>query len=150
MFAATGILYNHESAYRDEGFVSRKIIGGAVRIWQGEQRDLVLGDLSAEIDWGYAPDYVGAMERILALEVPDDFIIATGELHSVQEFVAIAFESLGLDWRNHVREDPSLITRQRPRQVGDASKLRARTGWRPSVQFREMVEVLVREERDAP
>ncbi len=90
VLAATGILYNHESAYRDEGFVSRKIISGAVRIWRGEQHDLVLGDLSAEIDWGYAPDYVGAMERILALEVPDDFIIATGELHSVQEFVAIA------------------------------------------------------------
>ena len=115
----------------------------------GEEHVLVLGDLTAQIDWGYAADYVGAMEQILALERPDDFIIATGELHSVQEFVEIAFGTLGLDWRDHVREDPSLITRARPRQVGDASKLRALTGWRPSVQFREMVEILVKEERDA-
>jgi GDPmannose 4,6-dehydratase len=107
--ASAGILYNHESPYRQEKFVSQKIVRAAIRIQRGEQQKLVLGDLSARIDWGYAPDFVDAMMRVLALEKPDDFIIATGETHSVGEFVEIAFGLLGLDWKKWVEEDPGLL-----------------------------------------
>jgi GDPmannose 4,6-dehydratase len=143
LFASVGILYNHESPYRREAFVSQKIIRAAVAIAAGKQERIVLGDLSARIDWGWAPDFVDAMTRVLALPKADDFVIATGQSHSVQEFAQIALESLGLDWRNHVVEDPSLLTKQRRSLVGDSSKLREATGWEPSVSFRQMVELLL-------
>jgi len=141
--ASTGILYNHESAYRKENFVSQKIIRGAREIAAGKRDRLTLGDLSAKIDWGYAPDFVDAMVRILSLPEPDDFIVATGQAHTVLEFVEIAFGRLGLDWKAHVVEDRSLLQRKRSVLIGDASKLRAATGWKPSVTFEGIVERLL-------
>jgi GDPmannose 4,6-dehydratase len=147
--ASVGIMYNHESPFRAEKFVSQKIVRGALRIAQGRQEHLLLGDLSAAIDWGYAPDYVDAMARILALPHADDFVIATGESHSVREFVEIAFALVGLEWKKHVREDPSLITKRKTNLMGSSSKLRAATGWQPSVTFPKMVEILLNSQRDA-
>jgi GDPmannose 4,6-dehydratase len=143
VFASSGILYNHESRHRPERFVSRKIVSAARRIAAGSQEQLVLGDLSAQVDWGFAPDFVDAMCRILSLDKPNDFIVATGEAHSVQEFVEIAFGALGLDWKAHVRENPAVLQQKRRNLVGDFSKLHSATGWRPSITFRQMVESLV-------
>lgn len=142
VFAAAGILYNHESRYRPERFVSQKIVQSALRIARGEQDRLTLGDLSARIDWGYAGDFTDAMVRILALPEPDDFIVATGETHTVQEFVERVLARLGLDWRQHVVEDPSLLGRRKAPMAGDASRLRTRTGWTPSVDFEGLVDRL--------
>jgi GDPmannose 4,6-dehydratase len=142
VFASAGILYNHESCLRAPQFVSQKIIQSALAIAAGNQHKLVLGDLSARIDWGYAPDYVKAMRNILELSEPDDFIIATGESHSVREFVEIAFEAAGLNPDNHVVESPDLITKSPRSLIGDASKLRS-TGWERTVSFRQMVLILL-------
>jgi GDPmannose 4,6-dehydratase len=150
VFASAGILYNHESSYREEKFVSQKIIRGALRIRRGEQTKLILGDLSARIDWGFAPDFVDAMIRILALDRPENFVIATGETHSVLEFVQIVFGLLDLDWEKHVEEDRRLLGRTRLPMAGNASLLRARTGWRPSVTFPEMVSTLLAVEQNGP
>lgn len=143
-YAAVGILYNHESTLRAENFVSQKIVRGAFRIKHGEMEELVLGDLSAKVDWGYAPDFVEAMTRILKLAEPDDFIIATGQAHSVGDFVSDAFGSLGLDWRDYVRESKSIPLSVRGQLLGDAGKLRRLTGWTPTVTFEEMVDRMVR------
>lgn len=143
VFASAGILYNHESRFRQEKFVSQKIARAARAIAAGSREKLVLGDLSARTDWGFAPDFVEAMVRMLALERAEDFVVATGEAHTVREFVEIAFARVGLDWREHVEENPALLHRRRPTMIGDASRLRAVTGWEPSVTFREMVESLV-------
>jgi GDPmannose 4,6-dehydratase len=143
LFAASGILYNHESIYRRHNFLSKKIVRAALNIRDGKQQKLVLGDLSARVDWGYAPDFVRAIRQILALELPDDYIVATGEAHTVQEFVQNVFELLGLNWEEYVEEDPNLLTRTRTLRIGDASKLREHTGWAPSVSFREMIQLLL-------
>jgi GDPmannose 4,6-dehydratase len=140
---SVGILFNHESPLRSHNFVSQKIVRGVVAIAGGAPGKLTLGNLSAAIDWGYAPDYVRAMTLIVRNPTPDDYVIATGETHSVREFAEIAFRRLGLDWRDHVVEDRSVLTRQSAVRVGNASRLRDRTGWRPSVSFPEMVELLV-------
>lgn len=144
VFAATGILYNHESQYRREDFVSQKIIRGAIKIRRGRRSKLTLGNLGARVDWGYAPDYVDAMVRIIRHGQADDFIVATGESHTVKEFVEEVFGRLGLDWRKYVEEAPSLVEKQARCLVGNADKLASGTGWRPSVGFREMVELLLR------
>jgi GDPmannose 4,6-dehydratase len=144
VFASVGILYNHESGQRPETFVAQKIMSTVRRISEGSEEKLEIGSLSATVDWGYAPDYVDAMIRILALDQPEDFIIATGESHTVREFVELAFRSLGLDWKSHVVENPSLIGSPKPTLVGNPAKLKQMTGWRPSVSFEEMVELLVR------
>lgn len=144
VFASVGILYNHESPYRRESFVSQKIVRAAHAIAAGKQDQLVLGDLGARVDWGYAPDYVNAMTRILALPNADDFVIATGETHSVQEFVKLAFGALGLDWQKHVVEKSSILQKQRRVLKGDATKLRNATGWKPSISFAEMVQILIK------
>jgi GDPmannose 4,6-dehydratase len=138
-----GILYNHESVHRQEKFVSQKIIRTATAIAGGRREKLILGDLSARIDWGYAPDFTDAMVRILALPDPEDFIVATGEAHSVQEFVEIAFARMGLDWRAHVEEDATVLQRKPRKFIGDSTKLRTTTDWKPSVTFTEMVERLL-------
>ena len=143
IFAACGILYNHESIYRREGFVSRKIVTSAVRIKRGKQERLVLGDLSAKVDWGWAGDYVNAMMRILQLTEPRDFIVATGMAHSVQDFVEIAFDAVGLDWRKFVSEEGSIMAHRRGGLVGDSSRLRQATGWTPTLNFQQMVQKLV-------
>lgn len=139
VFASVGILFNHESPLRQRKFVIPKIIHGAIAISRGSTQKLQLGDLSARVDWGYAPDYVEAMHRILCLDSPDDFVIATGETHSVQEVVEIAFGHLGFDWREHIVESPSILTRCRPALCGDSSKVRQATGWHPSLAFQPMI-----------
>jgi len=145
VYAAAGILYNHESVRRSEAFVSRKIVQGAVRIRRGQQERLALGDLGAAVDWGYAPDYVNAMWRILRLPEADDFVIATGIQHTVQEFAEIAFSRLGLDWSQYVVEEGSILKRSTPLMLGNPQKLMAKTGWKPSVTFQQMIEIMVKQ-----
>jgi GDPmannose 4,6-dehydratase len=146
LFVSTGILYNHESSYRKPIFVTKKIIDGAINIKKGLQQKLILGNLSAEVDWGYAPDYVEAFRRILGLSAPDDFVIATGEKHTVQDFVEITFGYLGLDWRKYVEEDKNFIEKSGVPLVGNPQKLRAVTGWKPSVDLRRMIKLLLQNE----
>lgn len=148
VFASTGILYNHESPRRNTQFVSKKIIQTAVKIKQGRAQTLVLGDLEAKADWGLAQDYVTAMHKILQIEEADDFIIATGKLHTIQEFADCVFEILDLKGADYIKVDRSLISKpKRTRDlVGDASKLAAKTGWSPAVNFNELVQHLVQTE----
>lgn len=145
VFASTGIFYNHESPLRDGRFVSQKIVRAAAAIRRGGRRKLALGSLSAVVDWGWAPDYVDAMRRILALPKADEFVIATGERHSVAEFAKKAFFRLGLDWRRWVRENPKILTRRLGVLVGNPARLRRRTGWKPSINFAAMVDLLAAE-----
>jgi GDPmannose 4,6-dehydratase len=144
MFACNGILFNHESPRRGETFVSRKITRAAARIKLGIQQKLYMGNLDARRDWGYARDYVEAMWLMMQAEEPDDYVIATGETHSVREFLEEAFGLLDLDWREHVEIDPRYF---RPAEVdlllGDATKARTILGWEPKVSFRELVAVMV-------
>ncbi|WP_330230218.1 GDP-mannose 4,6-dehydratase [Nocardia sp. NBC_00508] len=143
VFAAAGIMFNHESSLRAQKFVTRKIVRAVARIQRGETDVLEVGSLDTGADWGYAPDYVEAMTRILALDEPDEFVVATGEHHTVAQFCAAAFGMAGLDWKDHVRERTSVLTRSRQPLVGDATRLRERTGWRPSVDFRGMVRAML-------
>ena len=140
VFAVGGILYNHESHLRAERFLSRKIVRGAWRIRRGEARELVLGDLSARADWGYAPDFVDAFWRTLQTPEPADYVVATGKLSSVRDWVEKTFELAGLNWQEHVREDASLLGSRRVPLVGDISRLATATGWRPHTGFEAMVE----------
>jgi GDPmannose 4,6-dehydratase len=144
LFAASGILFNHESPRRGLEFVTRKISDGVARIKLGLTDELRLGNLEAKRDWGYAGDYVEAMWLMLQQDEPADYVIATGEEHSVQEFVEIAFEHAGLDWQRHVVTDPVFL---RPAEVdhlvGDASKAREQLGWEPKISFRELVTTMV-------
>jgi len=111
------------------------------------QEKLVIGDLEARVDWGYAPDYVDAMWRILQLDEPDDFVTASGTLHSIRDLLQTAFESLGLDWTAHVEVDPTLARKQRTSVLqGDSALLKSRTGWRPQTSFREMIMEMVKAE----
>jgi GDPmannose 4,6-dehydratase len=144
IFTSIGIFYNHESPLRSSKFVSKKIVETAVAIKSNKQHELILGDLSATIDWGYAPDYVEAAYQILQADKADDFIIATGEVHTVKDFVEQVFYQLGLDWTKYVREDSSIITKQNKRKLlGNYSKLHKTTGWKPSVSFNQMIKILV-------
>jgi GDPmannose 4,6-dehydratase len=144
LFAVNGILFNHESPRRGETFVTRKITRAVARIAAGLQEKLYLGNLDAQRDWGYAPDYVEAMWLMLQADQPEDFVIATGETHSVREAAAIAFARQGLDPDEHVEIDPKYY---RPAEVdvllGDASKARDVLGWEPKVRFKELVELMV-------
>jgi GDPmannose 4,6-dehydratase len=144
LHAVSGILFNHESARRGLEFVTRKISDGVARIKLGLADELRLGNLEAQRDWGFAGDYVEAMWLMLQQDEPEDFVIATGEPHSVQEFVEAAFEHVGLDPARHVVVDPEFL---RPAEVdhlvGDASKAREKLGWQPRVSFRELVELMV-------
>lgn len=145
MFAATGILFNHESPLRKPSFLSQKIVQGALRSRLDPTSKLILGDLEARVDWGYAPDYVEAMFCVLQLSEASDFVVASGELHTVREFAEVAFGALGLDWRKHVQTDPGLLNKISHPLRGDSAKLRAATGWAPQVTFEEMVVRLVAE-----
>lgn len=144
LFACSGILFNHESPRRGKEFVTRKITDAVARIKLGRQSELRLGNLAARRDWGYAKDYVRAMWLMLQQEEPDDYVVATGEDHSVEEFAALAFGHVGLGWRDYVKVDPSLL---RPAEVdhliGDATKAKRKLGWQPTVTFRELVELMV-------
>lgn len=143
LFASAGFLYNHESPYRRAEFVTTKIIRAAVDISRGKRDLLVLGDLSAQVDWGWAPDYVDAMTRILHLDHSDEFVIATGQPHTVAEFAELAFAGVGLDWREHVEENPGIITKRKLGLVGNPAKLKAATGWSPTVTFERMIRKLL-------
>jgi GDPmannose 4,6-dehydratase len=144
LFACNGILFNHESPRRGETFVTRKITRAVARIKAGLQDVVHLGNLDARRDWGYAAEYVEAMWRMLQQDEPDDFVIATGESHTVREFCQAAFERAGLDWEPHVRLDPRY---QRPTEVdhlqGDASKAEERMGWRATTDFHGLVRLMV-------
>jgi len=148
LFACTGILFNHESPLRSTRFVTSKIVSTAVRIAKGSKETLKLGKIDIDRDWGWAPDYVEAMWRILKQDQPDDFVIATGEERSLQDFVAKAFGCVGLDWNDHVVSDNSLF---RPldieRSCGDASKAARELGWRATHKFDRIIEMLVDAER---
>ena len=145
LFAVSGILYNHESERRGEEFVTRKISLTAARISKGLEKELVLGDLSARQDWGYAPDYVEAMWLMLQADKPDDYIIATGQLHSVEEVCAIAFEHLGLDYHKFVKTDKTLFRQSEAKEpVGDASRAKKELGWEPKTSFKEMIIKMVK------
>lgn len=152
VYASTGILYNHESPLRSQHFVTKKIVRAAVRISSGLERELVLGDLDARVDWGWAPDYVQAMHAILRLACPDDFVLATGMLHSVREFVEIAFSAVGLDWREHVVERRDVLGGLRAAKplCGNPEKLQKATGWRIRVSFEEMVRTMIEVEKGKP
>lgn len=148
LHVSTAFLYNHESPRRASKFVSQRIARAAREARRataaGQHFLLELGSLSAVVDWGYAPDYTDAMLRIVSYDDADDYVVATGIPHTVEEFCAAAFRAVGLDHRVHVRERADRLTRQLPPLVGDASKLRRRTGWAPSISFEEMVVRLVR------
>ena len=144
MHASNGILFNHESPRRGETFVTRKITRALARIQAGLQDKLFLGNLDAQRDWGYAKDYTEAMWLMLQQDEPDDYVIATGEMHSVREFLDEACTHLGLDWEKHVEIDPRYY---RPAEVdalcGDPSKAKAKLGWEPATGFRELVQLMV-------
>lgn len=144
IFASVGILYNHESWFRGQQFVSQKIVKGAIECKNNPQSNVILGDLTSEVDWGFAPDYVNAMHRIVILPEADDFIIATGEKHTVEEFVNIAFNSLGLDWREFVEERKEIVTRPNVALVGNPDKLMRKTGWKRSITFPDMIKLLIK------
>lgn len=144
LFAVNGLLFNHESPRRGETFVTRKITRGAARIKLGLQEKLFLGNLEAKRDWGFAGDYVEAMWRMLQVDEPDDYVVATGETHSVREFVDATFARLGLDPARHIEFDPRYL---RPAEVdlllGDATKAREKLGWAPKVGFSALVDMMV-------
>jgi GDPmannose 4,6-dehydratase len=147
--ASNGILFNHESPRRGETFVSRKISRAVAAIKQGVQKELFLGNLDAKRDWGYAPEYVEGMWRIVQLGEGDDFVLATGETHTVREFVEAAFAHVDLDWKQFVKHD---LRYERPAEVdlllGDASKAKKILGWEPKVRFGELVRIMVDADMD--
>jgi GDPmannose 4,6-dehydratase len=145
LFACNGILFNHESPRRGATFVTRKVTRGIAAILAGREHKLYLGNLDARRDWGYAPEYVEAMWLMLQQSEPNDFVIATGEMHSVREFVELAFTIVGRNWNDHVEIDPQYF---RPAEVdelcGDASRAAEVLGWRPRTTFRQLVEIMLR------
>lgn len=147
LFAANGVLFNHESPLRGLEFVTRKIANEVAKISLGLSKELRLGNLNAKRDWGYAPEYVEAMWLMLQQKEPEDYVIATGEMHSVMEFVQKAFDTVGLNWQKHVKVDKRFL---RPLDVpalsGDYSKAKEKLGWEPKVRFDELVKIMVNEE----
>ncbi len=144
MWIANGILFNHESPRRGETFVTRKISRAVARIRLGIEEKVTLGNLDARRDWGYAPEFVEAMWLMLQQPEPDDYVVATGESHSVREFAEEAFRQIGLDWRQHVVTDQEFL---RPLEVeslqGDYRKAATQLGWRPKTAFKELVRIMV-------
>jgi GDPmannose 4,6-dehydratase len=143
LHASCGILFNHESPRRPADFLPAKVARAAAAVAAGAADELLLGDLEAQRDWGYAPDFVEAMRLMLQQDEPDDYVVATGELHSVRELVELAFARVGVDWREYVRVDEALGRRVDYPIVGDATKARERLGWAPTVSFEELVGLLV-------
>jgi GDPmannose 4,6-dehydratase len=144
MHTSNGILFNHESPRRGETFVTRKITRAVAAIKKGKEKDLYLGNLDAKRDWGYAPEYVEGMWRMLQQDEGDDYVLATNETHTVREFVEAAFAHAGLDWQEHVKYDARY---ERPAEVelliGDPAKAKAKLGWEPQVRFKELVQIMV-------
>src|SRR5689334_20084667 len=149
MYTCNGILFNHESPRRGETFVTRKITRAAARIKVGLQKQLFLGNLEAKRDWGFAGDYVEAMWMMLQQDKPDDYVVATGESHSVRECLEVAFGALDLDWKKFVEIDPRYF---RPTEVdhlhGDPSKAKRVLGWKPKVSFKAVIEMMVRADEE--
>jgi GDPmannose 4,6-dehydratase len=150
LFACNGILFNHESPLRPPRFVTRKIVQAAVRIAKGSHEKLILGDMGIQRDWGWSPEYVDAMWRMLQADSPEDFVIATGESNSLEDFVATAFSEVGLDWRQYVIQDPKLF---RPTEIrhsrGHAEKARRMLGWEADMRMRDVVREMIRHEQEA-
>jgi GDPmannose 4,6-dehydratase len=144
MFACNGILFNHESPRRGETFVTRKITRAIARIVAGKQKKIYLGNLDSKRDWGYAKDYVKAMWLMLQQDEPDDYVVATGETHSIREFLDISFNYVNLDWHDYVEFDERYL---RPTEVdlliGDPTKVKQKLGWEPSVTFEQLVALMV-------
>jgi GDPmannose 4,6-dehydratase len=149
LFACSGLLFNHESPLRPSRFVTRKITAAAARIGAGSRERLALGNLSIRRDWGWAPDYVEAMWRMLQRERADDFVVASGVAHALEEFVATAFVEVGLNWRDHVDYDASLVRSSDIMcSLGDPAKAAQELDWRPTVKLPEIVARMVRAERE--
>ena len=150
LHASSGILFNHESPRRGLEFVTRKVTHGVARIKHGIDKELFLGNLDAQRDWGYAGDYVKAMWAMLQRDEPDDFVIATGQTHSVRELCEVAFSAAGLDWQEHVKIDPAFL---RPAEVdllvGDPSKAQSTLGWKCDIDFYALIEMMVAADLDA-
>ena len=149
LHCSSGYLYNHESERRPDHFVSIKIAKAVVAIERGQTDALVLGDLEAQVDWGYAPEYTEAMMRILDLDEAADFIIASGRLHTIKDFAVAAFDYAGLKWRDHIQVDSSIVrgSGSTAQMVGDASKLKKMTGWEAKTSMEELARILVDAER---
>jgi len=149
MFISCGILFNHESPRRGIPFVTRKITRAAARIRHGLEKKIYLGNLDAKRDWGFAGDYVEAMWLMLQQDKPDDYVVATGESHTVGEVLDVAFGTMELDWKKYVEIDPRYF---RPTEVdhlrGDSSKARKALGWKPRVTFRQLIEMMVRADEE--
>jgi GDPmannose 4,6-dehydratase len=145
MHISSVILYNHESPRRPDTFVTRKITKAAARIARGSTEPLKLGNVAARRDWGFAGDYVRAMRSAVLAEHPDDYVVATGMSHSIEDFVTCAFAAAGIDdWRRHVEIDPTLVRHSDPTSlVGNAAKARRVLGWKPEVAFNELVQMMV-------
>jgi len=149
LFACSGILFNHESPLRPLRFVTRKITAAAANIAAGKRERLALGNLAIRRDWGWAPEYVEAMWRMLQRDEPDDFVVASGHAHSLEQFVATAFRNVGLDWRNHVDYDSSLVrTSDIMYSLGDPTKVGQVLDWHPSIKMPEIVARMMRAEKD--
>ena len=150
LFACSGILFNHESPLRPERFVTKKIVAAACRIASGSKEELHLGNVSISRDWGWAPEYVHAMWLMLQQDEPDDYVVATGESHKLEEFVSQAFSCLGLDWQDHVVTDPSLL---RPTEIivgrGNPAKAYDKLGWKAHYTMPDVVKMMVNEELQA-
>jgi GDPmannose 4,6-dehydratase len=147
VFASAGILYNHESHLRPAKFLSQKIVRGVLAFQRDKTKKLALGDLNAIVDWGYAGDYAEAMTRILGYATPEDFVVATGEPHTVRDFLQIACEITGVDWRECAIIDSALLKKKPVLLTGDSGKLRRLTGWRPQVSFQEMIGIMIKAAR---
>ena len=150
IFACNGILFNHESPLRPPRFVTRKVVQAAGRIANGNKEKLILGDMRIQRDWGWSQEYVDAMWRMLQTDAPEDFVIATGEANSLEDFVATAFSEVGLDWRQYVIQDPKLF---RPADIrhsrGNAEKARHMLGWEAKMRMRDVVREMIRHEQQA-
>ena len=144
VFSSVGILYSHESSFRSNSFVSKKIVKTAVEIKNGLSNELVIGDINAQVDWGYAGDYVKAMVKMLDQNKPNDFVIASGERVKLKDFISIVFDYLDLDWKEFVRESPELLIRKTASSLcGNPGKLMDQTGWKPTVNLDELARLMV-------
>ncbi len=147
LFASVGIFYNHESPLRESKYVSKKIVEAAVAIKKNKKQELVLGNIDSKIDWGYAPDYMEAVFKLMQLKNADDFVVSSGMLHSIKDFVTGVFNYLKLDWEKHIKIDPSLITKKQKQNLfGNNEKIRNATGWKPQTDFNSLIKILVEEE----
>jgi len=146
IFASTAILYNHESKYRKSKFLSKKIINGAIEIKKGNLDSISLGDLESVVDWGYAPDYVKAMRLIIQADKADDYIVASGQKHSVKEFVEKTFSKLDLNWKKYIKVNPNIIQKTKRILVGDISKITKKIGWKPSISFDMLIDRLIKDQ----